>query len=74
MSSDRSAVLQLVALGRMTAADAERLLAVWGAERENHWMVFACMAMATVATLHSLLHGSWPAAWQFLYQVWGGMQ
>lgn len=74
MSAERRAVFHLVALGRMTSAEAERLLAIGSADRESRWMVAACAVMAIVATLHSVLPGAGSAVWQVLHQALGGMR
>ncbi len=44
MKSDRRTILSLVALGRITPAEAERLLAVWNEGREELWVMMACVA------------------------------
>jgi hypothetical protein len=49
MQTDRRAILYLVALGRITAAEAERLIlacnsSAWNAGRENLWAPAACLA------------------------------
>jgi len=51
MSADRHAILSLVAMGRITAAEAERLLAVWNESRETAWIVGLCLACACLAQL-----------------------
>jgi hypothetical protein len=45
MKKDRRTILSLVALGRITPAEAERLLIVWNAAREGAW-IFAVVAFA----------------------------
>ena len=57
MSTDRRAILSLVAMGRITAAEAERLLAAWNESRETAWIVGLCLAFACLAqlNLHELL-------------------
>lgn len=77
MSRDQQMILQLVAQGRITPGDAERLLLAWSAEQENRWLFLggACLAMA--AALHSLfaslLTVAGPAL-QITYQVLGGLR
>ena len=52
MNTDRRAILSLVAMGRITAAEAERLLAAWNESRETAWIVGVCLAIAFLAQLH----------------------
>jgi len=52
MNTDRRAILSLVAMGRITAAEAERLLAAWNESRETAWIVGLCLAFACLAQLH----------------------
>ena len=44
MNRERQVILSLVALGRITPREAERLLAVWNAGREEFWVLAACLA------------------------------
>ena len=46
MESDRRAILSLVALGRITPAEAERLLIAWNEGREGLWIFTVCIALA----------------------------
>ena len=46
MQSDRRAILALVALGRITPAEAERLLIAWNEGREGLWIFTVCFALA----------------------------
>ena len=67
MNKHRQSILELVALGRMNPAEAERLWAAWRDERVSSWMVLAAIGMASLATGHSLLaHGTLHAIHQFL--------
>ena len=50
MQWERKAILSLVALGRITPREAERLLAAWNSGREEVWVVGACV-VASVAQL-----------------------
>jgi hypothetical protein len=60
-------ILQLVASGRITPAEAERWWAARRDEWASRWMVVAAISMATLATGHSLLaHGAVHAIHQFL--------
>jgi hypothetical protein len=52
MNTDRRAILSLVAMGRITAAEAERLLAAWNDSRETAWILALSLAFACVAQLH----------------------
>lgn len=42
----------LVALGRITPAEAQRLLMDWNIGQEELWTLFACIAIACLAQLH----------------------
>lgn len=58
MDRHRRTILQLVALGRLTPAEAERLLAVWNMKRDDAWLYFTCLLLAVLphhAPLHALL-------------------
>jgi len=57
MEKHRIMILQLLAQGRISAAQAERLLASAGAEREIAWAIAGCAAIAVVAQLHWLAPG-----------------
>lgn len=52
MNTDRRAILSLIAMGRITAAEAERLLAVWNETCETIWIVGFCLAFACLAQLN----------------------
>ena len=41
MNTDRRAILSLVATGRITASEAERLLVAWNDSRETVWILAA---------------------------------
>jgi len=49
MQTDRRSILHLVALGRITPAEAERLLIAWNEGREVVWGLIACIAASTPA-------------------------
>jgi hypothetical protein len=55
MNSDRRAILQLLAAGRIDAAEAERLIAVTSADRETLWALAGCSSIAVAAELHAVL-------------------
>ncbi|MGA2849200.1 MAG: hypothetical protein ABSE46_09400 [Terracidiphilus sp.] len=66
MSNGRRTILSLVALGRISPADAERLLIAWNQGREGFWVFAACVAAGMLAlpdpqlamqgALHGLVH------------------
>jgi hypothetical protein len=52
MNTDRRAILTLVATGRITASEAERLLVAWNDSRETVWILALSLAFALLAQLH----------------------
>lgn len=48
MRGDRRMVLELVALGRLTPGEAERLLLAWSAGAETAWIVGGCVLLALI--------------------------
>ena len=52
MNTDRRVILSLVAAGRITAAEAERLLVAWNDSRETAWILLLCLAFACLSQLH----------------------
>jgi hypothetical protein len=52
MNTDRRAILTLIAMGRITPAEAERLLAAWNESRETAWILAASVGFALLAHLH----------------------
>jgi hypothetical protein len=52
MNTDRRTILSLIAMGRITAAEAERLLVAWNESRETAWIFGLCLAFACLAQLH----------------------
>ena len=54
MNRERQAILSLVALGRITPREAERLLAAWNAGREEWWAIGACTAVCIAQSLPAL--------------------
>jgi hypothetical protein len=57
MEKYRIMILHLLAQGRIDAAQAERLLASAGAEREIAWAIAGCAVIAAVAQLQWLEPG-----------------
>lgn len=62
MQKERKIILSLIALGRITPREAERLLAVWSLGREEFWIIAACVtasltpiAPALERIVHTLL-------------------
>jgi hypothetical protein len=54
MNRERQAILSLIALGRITPREAERLLAVWNAGREEPWVFAACATAVLAQSLPAL--------------------
>lgn len=52
MNSDRRTILALIAMGRITPAQAERLLAAVDESRETAWILAICLAGGCLAQLH----------------------
>jgi hypothetical protein len=52
MQNNRRTILSLVALGRITPAEAERLLIAWNVGREGRWIFAACIAIALLVLLN----------------------
>lgn len=52
MNTDRRTILSLVAVGRITPAEAERLLAVSNESRETVWILCFYLAFLCLAQLH----------------------
>ena len=87
MRNDRRAILSLVALGRITPSEAERLLIACNADRDGFWIFAACVE-ATLFTLvphqglAALLHvsrvlladDSLHHALSFIHHLSGGIQ
>jgi hypothetical protein len=63
MPNGRRTILSLVALGRISPAEAERLLIAWNQGREGFWVFAACVAAVMLAlpdsylALQGALHG-----------------
>jgi hypothetical protein len=52
MNTDRRAILSLVAMGRITPRDAERLLAVWPGGEDKLARLALCLAFAWLVLSH----------------------
>ena len=52
MNKDRRAILALVAAGRITASEAERLLVAWNDSRETAWILALSLGFAWLAQIH----------------------
>lgn len=53
MGKDRRAILQMLALGRLSPGEAERLLLVWNEGRETAWLMAGCVALALIGALQT---------------------
>lgn len=74
MSKKRQSLFELVAQGRITWAEADRLWSAWRDERASRWMVIAAIGMASLATAHSLLAGPHSAVTMHaIHQFLGGV-
>lgn len=51
MNTDRRAILALIAMGRITPAEAERLLAAWNESRETALILAGSIGFALLAEL-----------------------
>jgi hypothetical protein len=58
---DRRTILYLVAVGRITPEEAERMLVAWNDLRESQWIVAGCMVLAVLSTLGG--HGGFGQGW-----------
>jgi hypothetical protein len=48
---DRRRVFKLLEMGRISAAEAERLMADWQASRESTWILVGCIGIGLLAVL-----------------------
>jgi hypothetical protein len=58
MKRNHRTLLQLVALGRLSPVEAERLTTAWSLQREDVWIFLVCLLLVvlpTQAPLHPLL-------------------
>jgi hypothetical protein len=53
MQNNRRTILSLVAIGRITPVEAERLLIALNVGRETHWTFVACIVIALLAPSNS---------------------
>ena len=70
MPNGRRTILSLVALGRISPAEAERLLIAWNEGRESFWLCFALVAATLLAQLDP--HQAFPSLvhlWQPLLSL-----
>lgn len=87
MRNDRRDILSLVALGRITPSEAERLIIVCNAARDGFWIIATCVAaMLFILVPHqglaALLHvsrvlladDSLHHAMSFIHHLSGGIQ
>jgi hypothetical protein len=65
MNSERRTILALIAMGRITPAQAERLLGSLNEGRETAWILVLCLAYASLAQFH--LHEWMPGILHFLH-------
>ncbi len=54
MKKERQAILSLVAMGRITPQEAERLLAAWNSAHEELWVIGACVVACVAQSLPAL--------------------
>ena len=75
MSRDGRTILQLVAVGRLSPGEAERLLLVWNEGRETAWIIAGCVALALIAALeaHAGLLAQIGQALSLVSQIVGGV-
>ena len=64
MQGDRRAILALIAMGRITPGEAERLLAAWNESRETAWILVASFGFALLGQLQ--LHELVPMLTHFI--------
>jgi hypothetical protein len=78
MNTNRRTILQLVALGRITPNEAERLLIAWNDGRESIWALAACVVITLLVQLNprawmpktlDIAHSLLPAAQACLHPV-----
>ena len=56
---DRRRVFKLLATGRITAAEAEKLMSAWQASRESSWILAGCIGIALAQAVGMLGGSEW---------------
>jgi hypothetical protein len=76
MRNDRRTIFSLVALGRITPSEVERLLIFCNAGRDGFWIFAACVAatLFTHVSRVSPANDSLHHALSFMHQLSGGVQ
>lgn len=64
MNTDRRTILALIAMGRITPSEAERLIAAWNETRETAWILAISLAFVCLTQFH--LHEVVPSFLHFL--------
>jgi hypothetical protein len=64
MNTDRRTILALIAMGRITPGEGERLLAVWNESRETLWILAFSLVVICLSQLNA--HEFLPALWHFV--------
>jgi len=70
MQTDRRILLHLVALGRISPAEAERLLTVWNQGREDLWALSGAVLIACLALIR--LPELLPRLAPIAHSLWAG--
>lgn len=70
MEMNRRAILQLVAVGRISAAEAERLLIAWNNGTESLWALTGLIAVAWLMQLN--VHTALPALLHIAHSLMNG--
>lgn len=74
MKERRQKILELVARGRMTPAEAEQQWAAWVEATVSDWMAVVAIGMGSLATLHAWLANPAEAGTlRVIHQFWGGI-
>jgi hypothetical protein len=70
MEMNRRAILHLVAVGRISATEAERLLIAWNSGTESLWALTVLIAIAWLVQLN--LHAALPALLHIAHSLMSG--